>query len=64
MRVDGNYGSLLGYRSYSYGEWTEQPDCAKPPLNLEGDADDCNHRMNEDYHSKPGKLFRLMGSAK
>ena len=32
MRVDGNYGSTLGYEPNSYGEWQEQPDFAEPPL--------------------------------
>ena len=33
MRVDGNYGSTLGYEPNSYGEWQEQPEFAEPPLN-------------------------------
>jgi len=60
MRVDGNYGSTLGYQPNSYGEWEEQPDFAEPPLSLEGAADHWNHRVDEDYYSQPGLLFRLM----
>jgi len=60
MRVDGNYGSTLGYEPNSYGEWQEQPDFSEPPLGLEGTADHWNHREDEDYYSQPGKLFRLM----
>jgi len=60
MRVDGNYGSTLGYEPNSYGEWKEQPDFAEPPLSLEGAADHWNHREDDDYYSQPGKLFRLM----
>ena len=62
MRVDGNYGSTLGYEPNSYNEWQEQPDFSEPPLSLEGAADHWNHREDEDYYSQPGKLFRLMNA--
>ncbi len=62
MRVDGNYGSTLGYEPNSYGEWQEQPDFAEPPLSLEGNADHWNHREDEDYYTQPGLLFRLMSA--
>ncbi len=60
MRVDGNYGSALGYEPNSYGVWSEQPEFAEPPLALDGAADHWNHRTDDDYFSQPGKLFRLM----
>ena len=61
MRVDGNFGSTLGYEPNSYGEWQEQPDFAEPPLALEGAADHWNFREDDDdYYTQPGKLFRLM----
>ncbi|HNR30225.1 MAG TPA: catalase, partial [Candidatus Hydrogenedentes bacterium] len=61
MRVDGNYGSTLGYEPNSYGEWREQPEFAEPPLALEGAADHWNYRDDDDdYYTQPGKLFRLM----
>jgi len=60
MRVDGNYGSTLGYEPNSFGEWKEQPGFAEPPLPLDGAADHWNHRSDKDYYSQPGKLFRLM----
>jgi len=63
MRVDGNYGSTLGYEPNSFGEWQEQPDFREPPLNLEGVADHWNHREDEDYYSQPGRLFKLMNKA-
>jgi catalase len=62
MRVDGNHGSTLGYEPNSYGEWRQQPDFAEPPLGLEGAADHWNHRLDEDYYTQPGLLFRLMGA--
>ncbi len=63
MRVDGNFGSTLGYEPNSSGEWQEQPDFAEPPLSLEGAADHWNHREDTDYYSQPGALFRLMTPA-
>jgi catalase len=60
MRVDGNYGSTLGYEPNSYGEWQQQSKFAEPPLALEGMADHWDHRYDDDYYSQPGKLFRLM----
>jgi len=63
MRVDGNFGSTLGYEPNSDGEWREQPDFAEPPLSLEGAADHWNHREDTDYYSQPGALFRLMTPA-
>ena len=61
MRVDGNYGSTLGYEPNSYGEWQEQPEFAEPPLALSGTADHWNAREDDnDYFTQPGKLFRLM----
>ena len=64
MRVDGNYGSTLGYEPNSYGEWQEQPEFAEPPLKLEGAADHWNFREDDaDYYTQPGKLFRLMSPA-
>ncbi len=61
MRVDGNHGGTLGYEPNSYGEWQDQPDFSEPPLDLEGAADQWNHREdNDDYYTQPGNLFRGM----
>jgi catalase len=60
MRVDGNFGSTLGYEPNSYGEWQQQSDFAEPPLSIEGAADHWNHREDTDYYTQPGRLFRLM----
>ena len=63
MRVDGNYGSTLGYEPNGYGEWQEQPDFSEPPLSIEGMAGHWNHREDDDdYYSQPGNLFRMMDS--
>jgi catalase len=61
MRVDGNFGSTLGYEPNSYGEWQEQPGFAEPPLELQGAAANWNFREDDDdYYTQPGILFRLM----
>jgi catalase len=61
MRVDGNYGSMIGYEPNSYGEWQEQPDYSEPPLELSGAAAHWNAREDDsDYYTQPGKLFNLM----
>jgi len=60
MRVDNNKGSEIGYEPNSRGSWQEQPQFAEPPLSLEGVADHWNHRVDGDYFSQPGALFRLM----
>jgi catalase len=64
MRVDGNYGSILGYEPNSYGEWKEQPETAEPPLALDGTATRYDFREDDDdYFSQPGRLFRLMNAS-
>ncbi|MEP2989778.1 MAG: catalase [Parasphingorhabdus sp.] len=62
MRVDGNYGSRIGYEPNSVGEWQEQPDFSEPPLELSGAAQRWDHREDGDYFSQPGNLFRLMSA--
>lgn len=63
MRVDGNMGGTRSYEPNGYNEWQEQPDFREPPLVLEGTADHWNQRVDEDYYSQPGDLFRLMTPA-
>ena len=60
MRVDGNFGSTIGYEPNNKGEWQEQPDFSEPPLELSGAAARWDHREDDDYFSQPGNLFRLM----
>ena len=60
MRVDGNHGGAASYEPNTRGEWQEQPDYREPPLSVDGAADHWNHRVDGDYYSQPGALFRLM----
>jgi catalase len=62
MRVDGNQGSRLGYEPNSYGEWQEQPQTKEPPLALDGAADHWDHRVDADYYTQPGMLFRILSA--
>ncbi|RYH59504.1 MAG: catalase, partial [Alcaligenaceae bacterium] len=60
-RMDGNLGGTVNYEPNSHGQWKETPTAAEPPLALDGQAADrWNHRVDEDYYSQPGALFRLM----
>ncbi|CAB3752202.1 catalase [Paraburkholderia solisilvae] len=63
MRVDGNKGGTASYEPNTVGEWQEQPDFREPPLSIEGAADHWNHRVDDDYFSQPGALFRKMTPA-
>ena len=63
MRVDGNSGGATPYEPNTRGEWHEQPDFREPPLAIEGAADHWNHRIDDDYYSQPGALFRSMTPA-
>lgn len=63
MRVDSNHGSTIGYQPNSYGERAQQPDFTEPPLDLAGAAAHWNHREDQDYYSRLGKLFHLMTPA-
>ena len=64
LRVDSNGGSRIGYEPNSQGPWQEQPDFSEPPLLIEGAADHWNHRVDEDYCSQPGNLFRRITPAR
>ena len=60
MRTGANHGGTIGYEPNSLGEWREQPSFAEPPLAIDGAAARWNHRLDDDYFSQPGALFRLM----
>ncbi|MFK4525246.1 catalase [Bradyrhizobium japonicum] len=60
MRVDGNLGRTLHYFPNSRGEWNDRPDLSEPELAIDGGAAHWDHRIDDDYFSQPGALFRLM----
>jgi catalase len=63
MRVDDNGGAEIGYEPNSHGAWQEQAEFREPALEIDGAAYHWSHRVDEDYYSQPGALFRLMAPA-
>lgn len=64
MRFDGNSGSEINYEPNSHTETPKQdPSVAEPALTMpEGTIDRHDHRVDQDYYSQPGDLFRLMST--
>lgn len=63
MRTDGNLGRTPSYFPNSLGEWQDQPALHEPPLPINGDAANWDHRVDDDHYQQPGDLFRLMNAA-
>ncbi|NDL65481.1 catalase [Acerihabitans arboris] len=63
MRFDGNGGSAPNYEPNSYADAPKQtPAYREPALNFSGAADRYDHRLDDDYYSQAGDLFRLMSA--
>jgi catalase len=60
MRTDANGGAAPNYQPNSLGGPTEDQRRAEPPLALDGDMARFDHRVDTDYYSQAGALFRLM----
>jgi len=60
MRVDGNNGSGPNYQPNTVGGPVDDRHYNEPPLALTGAADHFDHRVDTDYYSQAGDLFRLM----
>jgi catalase len=60
MRFDGNSGSAPNYEPNSFGGPAEDPVYRERPRTISGSVDRHNHRLDTDYYSQPGNLFRLM----
>jgi len=59
MRVDGNGGSQLNYHPNSFDQVVESDHKTQAYSNI-GSVDRYNHRVENDYYSQAGDLFRLM----
>ena len=61
MAFGNNGGAAPNYEPNSYADAPKQaPQYAEPPLALSGAADRYDHRVDSDYYSHAGALFRLM----
>jgi catalase len=61
MRFDGNSGSAPNYEPNSFNGPVEDPAYRERPRTITGAVDRHNHRLDGDYYSQPGNLFRLIG---
>jgi catalase len=60
MRFDGNSGSAHNYEPNSFQGPTEDPAFRERSRTITGSVDRHNHRLDGDYYSQPGDLYRLM----
>jgi catalase len=60
MRFDGNSGASVNYEPNSFGGPTQDPAFRERPRPVSGTVDRHNHRVDGDYYTQPGNLFRLM----
>jgi catalase len=60
MRFDGNSGASVNYEPNSFGGPTQDPAFRERPRPVSGTVDRHNHRLDSDYYTQPGNLFRLM----
>jgi catalase len=63
MRFDGNGGGSVNYEPNSFGGPVENKAQVEPPLIIEGDAYNYDHRIDKDYYTQPGDLYRLVPEA-
>jgi catalase len=63
MRFDGNGGGSVNYEPNSFGGPVENKNLLEPPLALEGDAYNYDHRIDKNYYTQPGDLYRLVPEA-
>jgi catalase len=60
MRFDGNSGSAPNYEPNSFHGPAEDPAYRERAHTISGSVDRHNHRLDGDYYSQPGNLFRLL----
>jgi catalase len=60
MRFDGNSGPAANYEPNSFNGPTQDPAYRERPRTITGSVDRHNHRLDSDYYTQPGNLFRLM----
>jgi catalase len=60
MRFDGNSGSAPNYEPNSFYGPVENSSYRERPRSISGSVDRHDHRLDHDYFTQPGNLFRLM----
>jgi catalase len=60
MRSDGNFGTAINYEPNSFGGPAENPVYRERSKATAGPVARYDHRVDEDYYTQPGNLFRLM----
>jgi catalase len=60
MRFDGNAGSAPNYEPNSFNGPVEDASFRELPRQISGSVDRHNHRLDGDYYTQSGDLFRLM----
>jgi catalase len=60
IRFDGNAGAAVNYEPNSFNGPTQDPAFRERPRTVTGTVDRHDHRLDNDYYTQPGDLFRLM----
>ncbi len=60
MRFDDNHGGEVNYEPNSFGGPIDDNSYTEPHLRIDGDAGVYNHRVDKDYYTQPGDLYRLV----
>lgn len=60
MTMGDNGKGSVNYEPNSFGGPVENRSHLEPPLEIQGDADHFNHRVDTDYYTQPGDLYRLV----
>ena len=60
MRFDGNSGAAPNYEPNSFHGPTQDASFRERPRSVTGSVDRHDHRLDGDYYTQPGNLFRLM----
>jgi catalase len=60
LRFDGNSGAAVNYEPNSFNGPTQEPAFRERPRTVSGTVDRHNHRLDSDYYTQPGNLFRLL----
>ncbi|HYP67360.1 MAG TPA: catalase [Thiobacillaceae bacterium] len=60
MRFDDNFGGAPNYQPNSFGGPVDDARYTEPHLRISGEASRHDHRVDDDYYSQAGALYRLM----